>query len=166
MAWPAWLSHCCLRATSAASAGGGGGAQWRGRGQGRGRDDSDSDSDLEHGHSSSISGGSDSGGSEEEEGLVDSDDDSQQGERILTRRHAAAIMPKPTLRQVRLCLDAELLARPQPSAASAPCYFFLHDLARAAWAQVFAAAMAEARGRRLHYKTLERLTRMHEEELR
>lgn len=32
--------------------------------------------------------------------------------------------------------------------------------------QVFAAAMAEARGRRLHWRTLERLTRMHEEELR
>ena len=33
-------------------------------------------------------------------------------------------------------------------------------------AQVFAAAMEEARGRRLHWRTLERLTRMHEEELR
>jgi hypothetical protein len=31
---------------------------------------------------------------------------------------------------------------------------------------VFAAAMAEARGQRLHWKTLDRLRRLHEEELR
>lgn len=81
-------------------------ALWRGRGGGgggRGRrsfiTDSSGESDGDV-RSVSVSGGSDSGGSSSEED-EDSDMDSPRGLGVTTRRQAAALAPKPTLRQVR-----------------------------------------------------------------
>lgn len=87
-------------------------ALWRGRGgSGRGRrsfiTDSSGESDGDV-RSVSISGGSDSGGSSSEE--EDSEVDSPRGLGVTTRRQAAALAPKPTLRQVRTSFCAGRLA--------------------------------------------------------
>lgn len=83
-------------------------ALWRGRGGGsRGRrfvTDSSGESDGDV-RSTSISGGSDSGETSSEE---ESDAESPRGLGVTTRRQAAALAPKPTLRQVRLGVGVEI----------------------------------------------------------
>lgn len=84
-------------------------ALWRGRGGGSrgGRrfvTDSSGESDGDV-RSTSISGGSDSGETSSEE---DSDAESPRGLGVTTRRQAAALAPKPTLRQVRLGVGVEI----------------------------------------------------------
>ncbi|KAL4855186.1 hypothetical protein ACK3TF_004177 [Chlorella vulgaris] len=127
----------------------GGGAIW----------DGDGGADSSATYTTSVSGGSDSGADSEESGEEDEEgegeeDAERRGPPPLTRRQARSLAGGGAVQRRRYASEEEEEEDVPP--------------VKPTLRQVFAAAMAEATARRqrVHWRTLERLVRMHEEELR